>query len=78
MATAKNRRKRAAQKGQRALGPRNKPIDPILAARLNFALSTLANDGKLKGVRSERLSARVDPGLIKAAGPRQASRTIRT
>ena len=67
MATAKNRRKRAAQKGQRALGPRNNPIDPILAARLNFALSTLANDGKLKGVRSERLSARVDPGLIKAA-----------
>jgi hypothetical protein len=67
MATAKNRRKRAAQEGQRALGPRNKPIDPILAARLNFALSTLADDGKLKGVRSERLSARVDPGLIKAA-----------
>jgi len=67
MTAAKNWWKRAAREGQRPPGPRNKPIDPILAARLNFALSTLAGGGKLKGVRSERLSARVDPGLIKAA-----------
>ena len=67
MAATKSRWKRAARERQRPLGPRNKPIDPILSARLNFALSTLADSGKLKGVRSERLSARVDPGLIKAA-----------
>src|SRR6516165_1821083 len=44
-----------------------KSIDPITSARVKFALSTLAASGKLKGSRTERLSARVDPGLIKAA-----------
>ena len=67
MATVKRRWKRAAGQGQRSTGPRNKPLDPILSARLNFALSILAENGKLKGVRSERLSARVDPGLIQGA-----------
>jgi hypothetical protein len=46
---------------------RTKSIDPITSARVEFALSTLAASGKLKGSRTERLSARVDPGLIKAA-----------
>jgi hypothetical protein len=41
--------------------------DPITSARVAFALSTLAASGALKGARTERLSARVDPGLIKAA-----------
>jgi hypothetical protein len=64
MATVKRRWRRTAQR-QRSTGP--KPLDPILSARLKFALSILAENGKLKGVRSERLSARVDPGLIQAA-----------
>jgi hypothetical protein len=41
--------------------------DPIVSARVKFALATLAANGELKGVRTKRLSARVDPGLIKAA-----------
>jgi hypothetical protein len=49
---------------------RTKLIDPITSARVEFALSTLAASGKLKGVRTKRLSARVDPGLIKAARSR--------
>jgi hypothetical protein len=65
MATAKRRSKRAPRQRQRSSGPQ--PLDLILSARLNFALSILAENGKLKGVRSERLSARVDPGLIQAA-----------
>ena len=41
--------------------------DPIVSARLAFAFQTLSESGKLAGVRTKRLSARVDPGLIKAA-----------
>ena len=66
MATVKRRGRRTARQSQRSTGP--KRLDPILSARLNFALSILAENGKLKGVRSERVSARVDPGLIEAAG----------
>ena len=65
MATVKRRWRRTAQQKQRSTGP--KSLDPILSARLNFTLSILAENGKLKEVRSERLSARVDPGLIQAA-----------
>jgi hypothetical protein len=46
---------------------RTKSVDPITSARVEFALSTLAASGKLKGSRTKRLSARVDPGLITAA-----------
>jgi hypothetical protein len=49
---------------------RSKSCDPITSARIEFALSALAAGGKLKGARTERLSARVDPGLIKAARAR--------
>ncbi len=42
-------------------------MDPITSARVEFALSTLAASGELTGSRTKRLSARVDPGLIKAA-----------
>ncbi len=42
-------------------------MDPITSARVEFALSTLAASGELTGSRTRRLSARVDPGLIKAA-----------
>ncbi len=59
--------KKARQRLNRPSVARTKAIDPITSARLEFALSTLAASGKLKGSRSERLSARVDPGLIKAA-----------
>ena len=65
MATVKRRGRRTARQSQRSAGP--KPLDPSLSARLNFALSILAENGKLKGVRSERVRARVAPGLIHAA-----------
>ena len=45
----------------------NRTIDPVVSARLRFALQVLADGGKLAGVRTRRLSARVDPGLIEAA-----------
>ena len=59
--------KKARLRGERLTFARTKSIDPITSARVEFALSTLAASGKLKGSRTERLSARVDPGLIKAA-----------
>jgi len=65
--TAAKKIKRARPRGHRQLLTRAKSIDPITSARIEFALSTLAASGKLKGSRTERLSARVDPGLIKAA-----------
>ena len=61
------RARKARVRGHRASSARAKSFDPVTAARIEFALSTLAASGKLKGSRSERLSARVDPGLIKAA-----------
>jgi hypothetical protein len=65
--TAVKRAKKAHVRGHRPLFARTKSIDPITSARVEFALSTLAASGNLKGSRTERLSARVDPGLIKAA-----------
>jgi hypothetical protein len=58
---------RKARRGRRVSVAASRSIDPITSARVEFALSTLAASGKLKGARTERLSARVDPGLIKAA-----------
>jgi hypothetical protein len=59
--------KKARLRGHRPSSARTKSIDPMTSARVEFALSTLAASGKLKGSRTKRLSARVDPGLIKAA-----------
>ena len=61
------RARKARLRGHRSLLARTKSLDPVTSARIEFALSTLAASGKLKGSRTERLSARVDPGLIKAA-----------
>ena len=53
--------KKAQLRGHRASGVRTKSIDPITSAPgFEFVLSTLAASGKLKGSRTERLSA----GLI--------------
>ncbi len=41
--------------------------DPLLAARLSFAIESLTRSGKILGARTKRLSARVDPELIAAA-----------
>ena len=43
------------------------PRDPIVSAKLTFALRVLAQGGQLVGARTKRMSARVDPGLLKAA-----------
>jgi hypothetical protein len=43
------------------------PRDPIVLARLTFTLTVLAQGGQLVGARTKRMSARVDPGLLKAA-----------
>jgi hypothetical protein len=43
------------------------PRDPIVLARLTFALTVLAQGGQLVGARTKRMSARVDPGLLRAA-----------
>jgi hypothetical protein len=66
MAATKRARK-ALPQGHRTSSAAGRSTDPITSARIEFALSTLAASGKLKGSRTERLSARVDPGLIKAA-----------
>jgi hypothetical protein len=71
MAAARTRQ--TPKKAARPRGRGRKPlvgrvsVDPIVAARLAFALKALHESGRLAGVRTKRLSARVDPGLIKAA-----------
>ena len=65
--TSAKKVEKARPRGHRLSLPRTKSTDPITSARVEFALATLAASGKLKGSRTERLSARVDPGLIKAA-----------
>ena len=56
--TSRNHRRRRARRGA---------VDPIISAKLAFALKALAEQGKLSGIRTRRMSARVDPGLVKAA-----------
>src|SRR6202035_263014 len=41
-------------------------VHPVISAKLAFALRTLAENGKLTGTRTRRVSARVDPGLVEA------------
>jgi hypothetical protein len=65
--TLAKRFKKARPRGHRASLARAKSTDPITSARIAFALSALLAKGKLTGARTERLSARVDPGLIEAA-----------
>jgi hypothetical protein len=48
-------------------GVAKRTVDPVVSAKLRFAFRVLADGGKLAGVRSRRLSARVDPGLMQAA-----------
>ncbi|MGA8613440.1 MAG: hypothetical protein WB760_17400 [Xanthobacteraceae bacterium] len=66
MTSTKTAKKARRPKPRVALA-RTRRSDPITSARVQFALSTLAARGDLKGARTKRLSARVDPGLIKAA-----------
>lgn len=66
MAATKQARK-ARLRGHRTSLARTKSFDPVTSARIEFALSTLAASGKLKGARTARLSARIDPGLMQAA-----------
>jgi hypothetical protein len=66
MAPTKRAKKARSPKHRVSLA-RTQRRDPITSARVEFALSTLAASGDLKGARTKRLSARVDPGLIKAA-----------
>jgi len=68
------RAKQTAKKPIRPRRPGRRPLalgklaaDPVVLARLAFALKALHESGRLAGVRTKRLSARVDPGLIKAA-----------
>jgi hypothetical protein len=42
----------------------------LTKARLAFAVESLLTSGRLRGARTRRLSARVDPGLIEAARAR--------
>lgn len=48
--------------------------DPLIEARLSFALQQLERSGALAGTRSQKLSMRVDPGLIEAARRRTGLR----
>lgn len=44
--------------------------DRIIQARIAFARQALRDNGRLSGRRTQRVSARLDPGLIKAAKER--------
>ena len=52
--TSPKRVNKARLQGHRRSLARTKSIDPITSARVEFALSTLAASGKLKGSRTER------------------------
>ena len=41
--------------------------DPATLAKIRFALRALERSGSLKGIRSARVSVRVDPGLVEEA-----------
>jgi hypothetical protein len=58
---------RKARSRQRVAIAPQRSTDPIVSARVKFALATLTSNGALTGARTKRLSARVDPGLINAA-----------
>jgi hypothetical protein len=62
-------RKPAARRATRRAAAK-RTVDPLVSARLRFALAVLMAGGKLAGARTRRLSARVDPGLIEAARSR--------
>ena len=53
------RASKAPLRGHRSSLARTKSLDPVTSARIEFALSTLAARGKLKGSRTERFSVRV-------------------
>ncbi len=48
--------------------------DPATLAKIRFALRALERSGWLKGIRSARLSVRVDPGLVEEARRRTGLR----
>lgn len=49
--------------------------DTLMATRVRFALAELERAGALAGARSQKLSMRVDPGLIAAARRRTGLRS---
>lgn len=49
--------------------------DALTKTRLKFALAELERSGALAGARSQKLSTRVDPGLIEAARRRTGLRS---
>jgi hypothetical protein len=49
--------------------------DSLVKARLHFALLELEHSGELTGARSQKLSTRVDPGLVEAARRRTGLRS---
>jgi hypothetical protein len=61
--------------------PLRKPLaggaggDPLTNTRLKFAVVELERSGALAGARSQKLSTRVDPGLIAAARRRTGLRS---
>jgi hypothetical protein len=59
--------KKAARRTDQRRRAHHGAVDPVISAKLAFALRTLAENGKLTGTRTRRLSARVDPGLVEAA-----------
>jgi len=55
-----------ASRGRKSLGG-NPGGDALTNTRLRFAFVELERSGALAGARSQKLSTRVDPGLIEAA-----------
>jgi hypothetical protein len=59
---------------------RRKPLaggpagDALMHTRLQFAVAELERSGALAGARSQKLSTRVDPGLLEAARQRTGLR----
>jgi hypothetical protein len=73
--------KKARAEGEQKRQQLRKPLsggaggDALTNARLQFALAELEQAGALAGARSEKLSTRVDPGLLDAARRRTGLRS---
>jgi hypothetical protein len=60
-------RRKAPRRDQRRTLLAKLPSDPLVSAKLAFAIRVLSDSGKLAGRRSKRMSTRIDPGLLAAA-----------
>lgn len=64
------RGKRQPRKRGLAKSLKLRPMDALVEKRVRMAITRLSESGRLTGSTSQKLSVRVDPGLVSAAAER--------